>query len=92
MNEHTTDREVIVTNTGGSDRSGGGGLGVIVGIIIALLLVGAVLWFTVGGGMGKSSGVNVKINVAIPSINVAIPPINVALPSSINVVLPSPSK
>jgi len=49
-------------------------MGVIVGVIIALLLVAAVLWFTLGGGLGKSgSGVNVNVNVAVPSINLPIP-------------------
>ncbi len=61
------DREVIVTNRGGS------GMGIIVGVI-ALLAIVAVLWFALGPGLGKSgSSVHVNINVPVPSINLPIP-------------------
>ncbi|HJR92645.1 MAG TPA: hypothetical protein VJ938_09400 [Acidimicrobiia bacterium] len=60
---HETDREVIVTNGGGS------GSGMIIGIVLAILAVALVLWLLFGmDGDGESADVvpddvNVTVDV-----------------------------
>ena len=64
------DRDVVVTNSGGS------GAGTIIGVVVAVLLILAVLWFAFGSGMmgGGHSVTNVNVNLpALPSITVPQP-------------------
>jgi hypothetical protein len=49
-----------------SGRGGGPGLGIILGILIVILIVGAVWWFGFGPGHVAQSGTTINVN--LPSL------------------------
>lgn len=60
------DREVIVTDSGS-------GMGAILGVIVVLLLLAAIWWFTLGPGAtgtGTDAGGDTDIDINVPSLTV----------------------
>lgn len=75
-----TDRTTIIQSDG--DRGGGG----VVLALVALLVLGAILFLLFGGGLGGNGDEgDVNVNVAAPEItvpDVEMPDVDVTLPES----------
>jgi hypothetical protein len=58
-------KQIVVTSRGG----GGSGLGLILGILIVILIVGAVWYFGFGPGATPQGGTTINVNLptAVPS-------------------------
>ncbi len=83
MAQQAPERTVVINGSG--EKSGGMGMGIMLGVILAAVLGLVVLWFAFGGRMPSSTDLSGNTNN--PSINIDAPDIKV--PDTININPPA---